>query len=640
MLKRPQKNSKGSQCSAIICKFFCDFRRIIAGSNGNDTIIIFTNRNWVKKMVSYQSSLSFLKSSSSDDSTLEALDFIFSTSNEGLAIVDAKTTLLVHNTAFAAIFQQDGALIGRCIHDIIPQYVIGYNTQPLVINYANKKITLKEKILSSGHSGYRILIVTEHTAYGALIEEYNSIKFHKEMYEEIINSIGEGIHAIDSSGRLLIYNRSMEKLEGCTGAEVLGKHVTEVYNLDVSTSLLLKVLQEGTPILNHHQHYTVYNGQHVDVLTSTVPVYSKDEIIGSVAIVQDYTVFKNMAEKIIDLQEELHAKKSANSLTEETQSLKKNSIMGNNTRFMESVKLATIAANSVSSALIFGETGTGKELFAQLIHNEGNRATKPFLALNCAAIPESLLESMLFGTIKGAFTGALDRAGLLEQADGGTLYLDELNSMPLTLQAKLLRVLEDKKVRRLGGKSEMTVDTRIVGSLNVYPEIAIAKEQIRSDLYYRLAVIYISIPPLRERMDDLELLANYFIQHYNKLLYKNIKGLRPEVLEGFLKYYWPGNIRQLKHTLEYAMNIVTPYEEWINPQHIPNNLGLLGTFEQRPLPDPFPSATPKIFEEIKAQEIATIIAALKKHRGNITKAAAELGLSRQRLQYSIKKYKI
>lgn len=289
--------------------------------------------------------------------------------------------------------------------------------------------------------------------------------------------------------------------------------------------------------------------------------------------------------------------------------------------------------------MLFGETGTGKELFAQSIHEESKRSNGPFLAINCAAIPENLLEGILFGTVKGAFTGAINREGLFEQANGGTLFLDEINSMPLALQSKILRVLEEKKVRRVGGNEEILINPRIISSSNVLPMTAIEQGQIRADLFYRLAVVYLFIPPLRDRIDDLVLLTNYFIQQLNRPLEKNITGLHPEVISAFKRYSWPGNIRQLKHTIECAMNIIPTHEIIISQSHIPSYLGIFNTekIEVELKTDNTISPPSTILHKIKDQEKDIIIAALMKSKGNVAKAAEDLGLSRQLLQYRLKR---
>ncbi len=230
------------------------------------------------------------------------------------------------------------------------------------------------------------------------------------------------------------------------------------------------------------------------------------------------------------------------------------SLVGRSKKMQEVMSLVAQVAPSSASVLITGESGTGKELAARTIHELSPRRMGPFVAVNCAAIPESLMESEIFGHEKGAFTGAMDRrAGCFELADGGTLLLDEIGEMPIATQAKLLRVLEDSKVRRLGSKAEIVTDVRVLAATNKVPEEAVAKGQLRSDLYFRLNVVHIAMPPLREHLEDLESLIERLLEELNQKHQKNVRVVDSEVLDLFRRYSWPGNVRELRNTLERAV---------------------------------------------------------------------------------------
>lgn len=509
----------------------------------------------------------------------------------------------------------------------------------------NQTISIEETLLNSvlECSNEGVAIINPHEIdlpQTELARQLEEAVVLKETYEKIINSIDEGIHCIDSNGNFLLYNPAEEKIEGYKATDILGKHVTEIYNLDKTTSMLLKVLETGIPIYNKRQEYFTKHGKHIDVITSTMPLHSGNKIVGSISISKDFTQFRHMAERILDLQEKLTTKYSSTHTSPQNEKcITFDSLLGINKLFEKSVNWAKAASKTDSPILLFGETGTGKELFAQSIHEESKRSHGPFLAINCAAIPENLLEGILFGTVKGAFTGAINREGLFEQANGGTLFLDEINSMPLALQSKILRVLEEKKVRRVGGNDEILINPRIISSCNVLPTTAIERGQIRADLFYRLAVVYLFIPPLRDRIDDLVLLSNYFIQELNRPLEKNITGLHPDVISAFKRYAWPGNIRQLKHTIECAMNIIPTDEIIISHCHIPSYLGLFSQENTEAELEKEDKVSPPctILNRIKNQEKDIIIAALMKSKGNVAKAAEDLGLSRQLLQYRLKK---
>lgn len=295
-------------------------------------------------------------------------------------------------------------------------------------------------------------------------------------------------------------------------------------------------------------------------------------------------------------------------------------------------------ADSDSSVMIYGETGTGKEILSQSIHNASPRSNGPFLAINCAAIPDTLLESLLFGTVAGAYTGSESRAGLFEQANHGTLILDEIQSMNITLQSKLLRVLQEGKVRRVGGLNEIAVDLRIISNINIQPDRAIDEGLLRRDLYYRLGVVNITIPPLRDRKEDVPLLTRKIIENYNVKLTKNINDIDAATIEIFRLYDWPGNIRELQHAIEHAMNIIPDSNRLISPEYLPEHiLRTVGiNFESG---DAF-DVLHGLDNIIQNVETRTIITTLRETTGNISKAARLLGISRQTLQYRILKNNI
>ena len=223
-----------------------------------------------------------------------------------------------------------------------------------------------------------------------------------------------------------------------------------------------------------------------------------------------------------------------------------------------------------SNIMIYGETGTGKEIFAQSIHRASSRRSKKFLAINCAAIPETLIESLLFGTQKGSFTGSEDKAGYFEEASGGTLFLDELNSMSLAMQSKILRVIQENTFRRVGGNKDLKLDVRIISSCNEDPFRAIADNQFRRDLFYRLSTVMLELPPLREHLEDLEELVRY---HLNATSYQYVHGITevdPQVYAILRSYHWPGNVRELFHVLDYAQNVAD--SSTMRPEHLPSYL--------------------------------------------------------------------
>lgn len=460
---------------------------------------------------------------------------------------------------------------------------------------------------------------------------------YKSIIDTILKYIDIGINVVDETGKTIIYNQAMADLEGLDINEVMGRSILEIFpSLTPETSTLLTVLKTRKPIYERQQTYLNNKGKQIRTINSTIPVMIAPSKYGALEIAKDITKEKELSDKLVYLQHELASKDIDDS------SLKGytfRNIIGADERFLHTIEIAKRAAKSSSTILIFGETGTGKELFAQSIHNESSRRHKPFIAQNCAALPESLLEGILFGTTKGSFTGAINRPGLFEQANGGTLLLDEINSMGQQLQAKLLRVLQEGYVRRIGGLTDIPIDVRIIATTNEDPSTILQKGILRKDLYYRLNVISVNIPALRDRKSDIPILIDHFIKKYNAILNKDVWYISNEVKEAFLNYNWPGNVRELENIIESAINMIS-HGHIIKPEHISQDMyeiffGAdigrynLGIDENKPLD--------KIIMQV---EKSLIMKALKENGNNISRTSEKLGIKRQTLQHKLKKYDI
>jgi arginine utilization regulatory protein len=531
------------------------------------------------------------------------------------------------------------------------------DTEKEISNYEfvplKKNLIVRTEQVSFDGAHYKILFFSDNHFNIELGNRYAEMKVLKDIYESILNSIDEGIHVADINGNVKYINPAQQKLDGFT-PDIIGKHWTEAYDLDDDTSLVLKALKEAKYTYDEYQNYVTRGGKYVSIVCSAMPLYSEEKLIGAVAITKDFTKFKEIAEKFLPLEEQRAPISHEKTKKTEQSYYNFSQILGRNKLILESIRWGRSGAKSDSSVLIYGETGTGKEMFAQSIHTGSSRAERPFIAVNCAAIPENLLEGILFGTTRGAFTGAVDRIGLIELADRGTFFLDEINSMPFQLQSKLLRMVEEKNIMRLGGKTSKNIDVRVLASCNTEPSEAIEKGQLRSDLFYRLAVIYIYLPSLKERLDDLDLLTSFFIDTFNRKMNKQVASVSDEVGEIFRQYSWPGNVRELMHCLECAVNLVREDETLIRPEHLPKYLLIRMDYDssaEKNLPVSLPyrngiagpagqAAEAGIIEQIQEQEKAEIITALKRSKGNIARAAAALGLSRQRLHYRLKKYNL
>ncbi|MGD9569413.1 MAG: sigma-54 interaction domain-containing protein [Sedimentibacter sp.] len=457
-------------------------------------------------------------------------------------------------------------------------------------------------------------------------------KEYLSIMQKILHNIDEGVHVLDKNGNTIIYNEAMSKLEKMETKEVMRKPFSEVFkNLNSESSTLLKALKSRTTTSDLKQTYLNKDGKEITTINTSFPIVINDEVIAVAEVAKNITKMTEMSHTILKLQNEIGKPETAK--TKKIRKYNFNNIIGASSNFVEVIERAKKASKNSASVFIFGETGTGKELIAQSIHYESIRKDKPFIAQNCAALPESLLEGLLFGTSKGGFTGAVDRAGLFEQANGGTLLLDEINSMPYELQAKLLRVLQENYIRRVGGITDIPIDVRIITTSNEPPEAILRNSTIRKDLFYRLNVIQINVPPLRDRKDDIMMLANMFIHKFNDRLNKEILSISKDAQESLLKYDYPGNVRELENIIMAAMSMADDNERILNINH------LTSLYINKETKNP-EIGDEGIDEYLSNLEKCIIEKTLKSNDYNITKTAAELKIKRQTLQHKIKKYNI
>lgn len=456
-------------------------------------------------------------------------------------------------------------------------------------------------------------------------------------FEKMLNIIDVGVHLIDRKGITIFYNDKMAETDGLQREQVVGKNFFELFpSLTHETSTFMKVLQTGVEIREKIQTYVSVTGKRITTINSTYPLLENGDIIGALEVAKDITSIVHLHDQILDLRHQIYESPSSAKDKKNASSARYHfsDLIGQNKEFLETIAFAKKASRTSSPVLICGPTGTGKELFAQSIHNAGARRSRLFIAQNCAAVPNELMEGIMFGTARGAFTGAIDRAGLFEQASGGTLFLDELNSLDLFLQAKLLRVLQDGLVRRVGGTQEKQADVRIITAMNMDPNEALDKGLLRSDLFYRLNVVNLNLPPLSQRKEDIPLLTHHFIEKFNALFGMKITGIAPAAMERLLDYHWPGNIRELSHAIESTYNMMELECETIEEAHLPasilNHISIRGE----------PAMANGLSDKVKQLEKEAIIAALARHQYNVTLTAQALGIKRQALQYKLNRYGI
>ena len=467
--------------------------------------------------------------------------------------------------------------------------------------------------------------------------------------ESILDAIHEGIMIVDSNYVIQFYNKAMGKIDGYSPSEVLGKNYLKIFpEQTYDNSTILPAFKERRRTINEVQSYVTSKGKRNSLITTTIPIIEDDQVIAVLETCKDISVERKLFNDILDMQNILN-KKSKKGHEINICKYHFKDIIGQSTALLDVVARAQSAALTNSFVLINGETGTGKELFAQSIHNASERRNQPFVAINCAALPRELLEGILFGTTRGGFTGSIDRAGVFEEANHGTLLLDEIDSMDPNLQGKLLRVIQEGVVRRVGGSRDINLDVRIISTSNTNMENAIQEKRFRNDLFYRLSVVNLTIPALRDRGDDILFLTDYYINQFNSIFNKEVQGIDEEVMDVFMSYYWPGNVREIKHCIEGAMNIIGD-DIYIKRSHLPavilekdssgrrleketDNHAAAPTVQAAPEPqhkDSLRSAT-DLFER------RLIVETLESCQGNVSKAAELLEIKRQTLQYKMKK---
>lgn len=445
---------------------------------------------------------------------------------------------------------------------------------------------------------------------------------HEELlFRDIIEYAYDGLVAVDKEGYIQVLSRPYADFLNVDQEKSIGKHVTEV----IENTRMHIVAETGKKETAELQKI---NNSYM--IASRSPILKQGKVVGAVGkiLFKNVGQFTSLSKRIQSLENELKMYKGVfhegNKATYMFDHL-----IGVSPVFKEVKSQARKVAESDSNVLILGQSGTGKELFAHSIHNESRRAMGVFVKVNCAAIPAQLLESELFGYEEGSFTGAKKggKTGKFEAANGGTIFLDEIGELPLHMQVKLLRVLQEKEVERIGATGTIPVDVRVIAATNRNLEEMVALREFRLDLYYRLKVMEINVPSLNERIEDIEILANYFLEKYQSIMKKRVLGISDYALSLLRGYSWPGNIRELENTIERALNMVAE-DDVIKSQHLPD--GITGNYKAvsiRPLA-----------EVLDEAERNAIMECLRQVNGNKTETAKKLGISRTALYEKINKY--
>jgi len=429
---------------------------------------------------------------------------------------------------------------------------------------------------------------------------------HQDGQNIILDSIADGVFTVDHDWHITSFNRAAEKITGVTRNEAIGQLCKDVLKADTCerSCCLRATMKNGEPIINKKVYIIDAQGRRLPISISTALLHdAKRKILGAVETFRDISVEE-------DLRKAIHAKYSFAD------------IISKNHRMLRLFDILPDIADSASTVLIEGESGTGKELVARAIHNLSARKRQPFIAVNCSAIPDTLLESELFGYKAGAFTDAKkDKPGRFQLAENGTLFLDEIGDITPAMQVKLLRVVQEKTYEPLGSTKSIEHNVRLIAATNKNLEDLVRQGRFREDLFYRINVFKISLPPLRERMEDIPLLTEHFIARFNTLQKKDITGLSDEAMTVLMSHIYPGNIRELANMIERAFILCKG-----------------GLIEKKHLPDSL-FATPAIQEDsasLRDAASACLMSALKQNNWNRLKTAKQLGMHKSTLYRKIK----
>jgi PAS domain S-box-containing protein len=458
-------------------------------------------------------------------------------------------------------------------------------------------------------------ILQDHSPIADLIDR---IHYEERSLKIILDNLDVGIFTVDRGGRVTFFNTAAEKISGFSRRKILGESCSKVFDGEESQEIcsMQDTIVSGQPRSSRQGKMMTRDGGSIPIRANYMALRNeKGTIVGGLTTFHDLTLMQQLKQAMSD-RYTFH------------------DMIGRSPAIQKIFDMIDVVAATDATILIEGATGTGKDLLAKVVHSASRRSDRPFVKVNCAAIPDNLLESEMFGYVKGAFTGAeRDKSGRFQEADGGTIFLDEIGDLPLALQAKLLRVLEDKEFYRLGSRHTVKVDVRIISASNRNLENLVAKRLFREDLYYRLNLFRIELPELKDRQVDLPLLIGHILRRLSAARGGRLPEVSENVMEILLNYRYPGNVRELENVLEHALIICQ--EETIQPRHLPEYLQ-----RRRTIHKPSAKRSVRPLHASDAEERDKIISVLQQHNGHRAKTATTLGMERTTLWRKIKKYGI
>lgn len=561
------------------------------------------------------------------------IETVLNSTHDGLIAVNREGVVTLFNKAAERITGlKAGEVRGRPAADVVPNtrlHIVLTTGEPELNRQQNigSAVIVTNRVPLLDESGSvigAVAVFRDITEVLALTEQVTDLWRVRSLLEAIIEATVDAISVADENGNNIIVNRAYTRITGLSKDEVINKPVT--IDIAEGESMHIKVLRSGAPVRNVHMKVGPLKKE---VVVNVAPIFIDGRIRGSVGVIHDIS-------EIIALTEELARAKKIIRHLETCYTWE--DIIGAGAVMRAVKEQALKAAVTPAAVLLRGESGTGKELFAHALHDASSHRKGRFVRVNCAAIAENLLESELFGYEGGAFTGALKggRKGLFEEAGGGTIFLDEIGDIGPSLQSKLLRVLQEKEIVRVGGTRPIKVDVRVISATNADLEQKVASAAFRKDLYYRLNVLPLYIPPLREHKDDIKSIAEHIIARLNQGFGRQVLSLSEGALYYLINYNWPGNVRELENVLGRAMINMRPQETVMGLEHLPF-LECDQTANAPQLSDRSVQTLEKVLSEA---ERAAIERALRETGGNREKAAALLDIALRGLYYKIKKYRI
>lgn len=582
------------------------------------------------------------------------VSLFLNTTSEGIIAVDRSGTITLFNRAASKILSIDGpSALGRSIQSVLPvtrlPAVMASGVPELDRQLKWQDVTIVTSRYPIRDGDGRILgaaaVFRDITEVRKLAEEITNLSEVRLLNDAIFQSTWDAISVVDENGLGVMVNPAYSRVTGLSQEDVIGKPCT----VDIASgkSIHMEVLRRGKPVRNARLRVGPFGR---DVIVDANPIIVNGVIRGSVAVIKDVSELLQLHDQLENARETIRKLEARYTFDD---------VIGEAPSFRAAVDRAKVAAVTPATVLLRGESGTGKELFAHAIHNASERRNARFVRVNCAALSEHVLESELFGYVEGAFTGARKGGsrGLFEEAHAGTILLDEIGLMSIETQAKLLRVLQEHEVRRVGGNESIPINVRVIAATNLNLQEEVRRGGFREDLFYRLHVVPVEIPALRDRVEDIPLLTEKLLHRINGEYGRAIRKVDDDAVAELIRYRWPGNVRELENVLRRAV-ISMNFEEVVMLRHhlppLDPDGGQEGCIEEEP-PNHAERSTPDagghnfvdagaesylLNSAVETFEAGHISAVLRDCRGNRTKCARLLGISLRTLQYKLKRYGI